>query len=316
MQEFIVTAFYVAGHMPASCSKPRGAKISVEAILAVSPEVLVCRKETVMSAARKFAKLAGTVALCLASLNPANADSTHAQKKTKKPVLPPLPSGPTGPIQQQVPLDSIPSIPPQVTYKDGQLTIIALNSTLGDILRAVRKQTGAEIEIPEAKERVVVHLGPGPAREVMAELLNGSRFNYVLLGSPLDPSALTRVVLVARTGRDNASPNNQAAQQSQPSMNQAATIQPPQEQADDAEVEDANDDSADQAAEAEQPSAADQPEVKTPQQMLQEMQQRQLQLQQQTQEQQRLLQLQQQTPGQPPVPIPGMPLRPQQPEQQ
>jgi hypothetical protein len=268
-----------------------------------------------MSAALKFAKLVGIVALCLGSLNLANAASTPGQKKAKKPVLPPLPSGPTGPIQQQIPLDSIPSIPPQVTYKDGQLAITALNSTLGDILRAVRKQTGAEIEIPEARERVVVHLGPGPAREVLAELLNGSRFNYVLLGSVLDPNGLTRVVLVAKTGRDNASGSNQSAQQSQPMMNQAANMQPPPEQTDDAEVEENTDDSADQAAEADQPTAADQPEVKTPQQMLQEMQQRQLQLQQQTQEQQRLLQLQQQLPGQPP--IPGMPIRPpQQPDQQ
>ena len=34
----------------------------------------------------------------------------------------------------------------------------------------------------------------------MAELLNGSRFNYVLLGSPADSAVLTRVVLVAKTG--------------------------------------------------------------------------------------------------------------------
>jgi len=39
-------------------------------------------------------------------------------------------------------------VPPQVNYQNAQLTIVATNSTLGDILRAVRKQTGAEIEIP------------------------------------------------------------------------------------------------------------------------------------------------------------------------
>ena len=148
-----------------------------------------------MSAGRKLSRRAGAVVLCLGALclgvaPTANADAAQSQHKTKtkkvqKPQLPPLPSGPTGPVQP-MPLDSMAPVPPQVSYHDSQLTIVAPNSTLGDILRAVRKQTGAEIEIPPATERVVTHLGPGPAREVISQLLNGSRFNYVLLGSPAD----------------------------------------------------------------------------------------------------------------------------------
>ena len=100
----------------------------------------------------------------------------------------------------QIPLDSIPAVAPEVTYENGLLTIVAPNSTLGDILRSVRKQTAAEIDIPtSATERVATRLGPAPAREVMAELLNGSRFNYILLGSPANANALVRVVLVAKT---------------------------------------------------------------------------------------------------------------------
>jgi len=257
-----------------------------------------------MSAAFKFATLAGIVVLCLSSLSLADAASSQTRHKAKKPALPPLPSGPTGPVPQ-IPLDSIAPVPPQVSYQDGQLTIVAPNSTLGDILRAVHKQTGAEIEIPEAKERVVTHLGPGPAREVIAELLNGSRFNYVLLGSPVDADALTRVVLVAKTGPDNALGANQLAQPAQPGTNPAARMVQAQDAADtndaDAAEENSDDNAAEQApAEAEQPAPqGDQPEVKTPQQLLQEMQQRQLQMQQQ----------QQQQPGQP---GPGIPPRPPQ----
>jgi hypothetical protein len=210
-----------------------------------------------------------------------------------------------------VPLDAIAPVPPQVTYQNGQLTIIASNSTLGDILRAVRKQTGAEIEIPEAKERVVTHLGPGPARDVLVELLNGSRFNYVLLGSPQNAGALTRVVLVAKSGPDNASDVNRPTPQTQPGMDQSANMGQPQDvpDANDAEVPEENaDDNTDQSADTDQPIAQpDQPEVKTPQQMLQEMQQRQLQLQQQ-------LQMQQQQPGQPPIPG-QVPVRPPQEQQ-
>ena len=116
-----------------------------------------------MSTGLKLATLAGIAVLCLGT---ASATSAHSQRKAKKPPLPPLPSGPTGPVQQ-IPLDSIAPVSPQVSYQAGLLTIVAPNSTLGDILRAVRKQTGAEIEVPEAKDRVVTHLGPGPAREVV-----------------------------------------------------------------------------------------------------------------------------------------------------
>lgn len=246
-----------------------------------------------MIAGMRIMKFAGIVVLYLGSLSSTTAASTH--KKVKKPQLPTLPSGPTGPIQQ-VPLDLMAPVAPQVSYQNGQLMIVAPNSTLGDILRAVRKQTGAEIEVPDAKERVVTHLGPAPAAEVMAELLNGSRFNYILLGSPDDGRALTRVVLVAKSGPDNAAPSSPMTGQQQ-----SALTQPPDQQEMTAEANDADaaeeqpaEENADQsAAEAEQPVAQpDQSGVKTPQQLLQEMQQRQLQMQQQ-----------QQT-GQPPIPGP------------
>jgi hypothetical protein len=255
----------------------------------------------------KFAKFAGMIVLCLSCLSALSGASAHTQRKTKKPPLAPLPNGPTGPVPQ-IPLDSIASVPPQVTYQNGQLTIVAANSTLGDILRAVKKQTGAEIEVPSANDRVVTHLGPGSAREVMADLLNGSRFNYVLLGSPQDSNLLTRVVLVAKAG-DTAVPVNAQMQLQQPGPMQAGNIppQPPPEEAadaaDTADVAEENpDDNPDQqAADAEQQAeqanqAPDQQGVKTPQQMLQEMQQRQLQMQQQQQ--------QGQVPG---LPVPGRP---------
>lgn len=238
-----------------------------------------------MSAGMKIAKLAGTVVLCVSTLVSADTAQVKHHHRVKKiqPQLPPLPSGPTGPIQQ-MPLDSMAPVPPRVTFENGQLTIDAPNSTLGDILRAVRKQTGAEIDVPDARERVATTIGPGPAQEVMAQLLNGSRFNYVLLGSPEDPKALTRVVLVARSASEmanhpapaQAAADQASGDQSQPDSSndssEADTAQP---------VEDNGtpDPNADQpAADADQQT---QPGVKTPQELLQEMQQRQLQLQQQ-----------------------------------
>lgn len=233
----------------------------------------------------------------------AQTASHHARKTAKKP-LPPLPSGPRGPVPQ-IPLDALPAVAPQVSFQSGLLTITAANSTLGDILRAVRQQTSAEIDVPtNANERVAIRLGPGPAREVMADLLNGSHFNYILLGSPENTSALVRVVLVAKTGPDNPEATAQANATPAP-----VTAKP----ADDAEAADnAVDESADQAATEADETPPDEPGVKTPQQMLQEMQQRQQQLQQQQNNGQA-------TPAYPP---PGgvmpqrPPIQPQQPQQE
>lgn len=220
--------------------------------------------------------LAGLVCLPLAAR--ADTQTPHRVHKVKKqtPPPPPLPSGPQGPVPQ-IPLDAIPAVAPEVSFQGGLLTIVAPNSTLADILRNVRKQTSADIEIPaSASERVVTRLGPAPAREVMAELLNGSHFNYILLGSPEDANALTRVVLVAKTP-DTPTPGQPGSNQTPPAA-AANTAVDDSSAADDAAAEE--DQAA--AAEAEQPPAnPDQPGIKTPQQMLQEMQQRQLQMQQQ-----------------------------------
>jgi hypothetical protein len=265
-----------------------------------------------MSTGTKFKKIGTALLLSSALLwagNPALAHTTASQgqrkarKKQAEPP-PPLPSGPTGRPVPAMPLDSLAAVPPQVTFENNQLTIVAPNSTLADILRAVRKQTGAEIEIPAAPERVVTHLGPGPARDVVAELLNGSRFNYVLLGSPADQSALTRVVLVAKTGPQEVTPNAPASSPQDQAQNRPEPETTPEADQADATADD-NSNNADDSATDQTATDADQqpqenPPVKTPQQMLQEMQQRQMQLQ------------QQQPPGQPPIPGSGMPPHPPQ----
>jgi len=266
------------------------------------------------------ASLLSAILLCILFTTSALGVTGPGQKKAKpkKPAQPlvQLPSGPTGPVQP-IPLDNIAAVPPQVTYQDNQLTIVAPNSTLADILRAVHKQTGAEIEVPSAPDRVVTRLGPGPARDVMADLLNGSRFNYILLGSPEDANVLSRVVLVAKSGAEVAVTANMSPSEPRPQPNglpaQIVASPMPEEspegneneaqEQEDNNAESAGEDNGDQAAaeaEQQQNQQPDQQGVKTPQQMLQEMQQRQMQLQ------------QQQPAGQPPIPGSGMPPHPPQ----
>lgn len=130
-----------------------------------------------------------------------------------------------------------PAAAPRVTYVDGKLTVVAKNSTLGDILRAISAKTGASIDIPEgANERVVSQLGPGPAREVMTALLNGSHFNYVMVGTETNPNAVAHVILTAKTDRPegSAAGTTASASATRPTVQprtalQAAIMQPYQE---------------------------------------------------------------------------------------
>ncbi len=108
--------------------------------------------------------------------------------------------------------EQMPANPPIVTYLNGKLAIIAKNSTLSDILRVVGEKTGASIDVPEgAEERVVSQLGPGPAREVIAELLNGSHFNYVMIGNETDAAAVEHVILTAKGDSKTSTPGAPAS---------------------------------------------------------------------------------------------------------
>jgi hypothetical protein len=127
---------------------------------------------------------------------PAPAPHHKAHKKPTSFVLPPFPAGPL----RQVPMDQLPAAPPKVTYQNGLLTIAAQNATLGEILRDVRTLTGASIDIPQGggSERVIAQLGPGAPRDVLAQLLNGTSFNYVMVGSTSDPNAVATMMLSSK----------------------------------------------------------------------------------------------------------------------
>ncbi len=87
-----------------------------------------------------------------------------------------------------------------VTFRAGLLTITANQATLSEVLFEVHQRTGAEIAIPAGaeQEKVVAALGPAPAPEVLSHLLNGSKFNFLILSSVIDPRSLDRVILSPR----------------------------------------------------------------------------------------------------------------------
>ena len=98
-----------------------------------------------------------------------------------------------------VPAPAVAPSPPlvTVTFTDGMLTIHSNKATLAQVLFQVQQQTQAEIAIPAGaeQEQVISDLGPAPAREVLASLLNGSPYNFIFMGSE---SSLEQVILTRR----------------------------------------------------------------------------------------------------------------------
>jgi AMIN domain len=88
----------------------------------------------------------------------------------------------------------------EVTFRDGLLGIRADKVTLAEVLFAVQQRTGAVISLAAGaeQEKVVADIAPAPATEVLARLLNGSNFNFLILSAPNDPARLDRVILSVR----------------------------------------------------------------------------------------------------------------------
>jgi hypothetical protein len=177
-----------------------------------------------------------------------------------------------------------PSSPPDVSFQNGELTIVARNSTMGDVLTAVKQKTGAAVEMPAvSSERVVGRFGPGAPRDVLAQLLNGSHYDYVLLGSPADPGALKKVVLMARASGPEPAPQ-QPGGPPQNMMGNSQVLQAVPEVENDQSPEET---SGEVPAEIQQPEQQEEPPpdqqqpgqngpvVKTPEQLLRELQQQQ-----------------------------------------
>jgi AMIN domain len=98
----------------------------------------------------------------------------------------------------------VPPSPPrvEVLFENGLLSIRSNKANLSEVLSEVHRRTGAEIAIPASAEteEVFTNLGPGAPKEVLASLLNGSHFNFIVVGSERDPNGIGRVVLTPKQG--------------------------------------------------------------------------------------------------------------------
>ena len=202
--------------------------------------------------------------------------SPHSKKTTHSHAKP----APTQPAPQPVPEVSVtPPAPPlpdwpandhpseaNVTWDSNGLRIVAANSSLSQIMKAIATETGATVQGMAQDQRIFGIYGPGRARDVISQLLDGSGYNVLMVGD-LGQGTPREIVLTSQTpggpkppGAGNSSPANEEdteAEQAPP-----PEPEPPPQQ---------------------QPPAGAAPAVpvRTQQQIMQELRDRQQQLQQQ-----------------------------------
>ena len=197
---------------------------------------------------------------------------------------------------------SVPPTPAKVSLTSGKLTIEAHNSSLSQILQQIAKAGGMKIDglqtSGSADPRVFGSYGPGAPRDVLSDLLNGVSYNFVMLG--ITPAGTPREMALSMRGAGgipNPAPRPSASTQNNVENDEEA--QPADENVDTDEVQ-----SSGSAAEPENnlvppagvqenepitppPGAPGaQQKVKTPQEILQELQNMRMQQQEQQQQQQ------------------------------
>jgi hypothetical protein len=91
------------------------------------------------------------------------------------PPSPPQPEAPKWPVNEKAGAAS-------VLWDSHGLRIEAANSSLEQILSDVSTATGTKVEGLEADQRIFGTFGPGATREVLGQLLEGSGYNFLMIG--------------------------------------------------------------------------------------------------------------------------------------
>ncbi|MDW5264517.1 MULTISPECIES: hypothetical protein [Acidobacteriaceae] len=99
---------------------------------------------------------------------------------------------------QQTPTAPPPQQLAHVAYANGQLTVAASNSSLNQILRDIARETGMKITGGVTDERVFGQYGPAAPSKVLGELLDGTGSNMMLMHATATTPA--ELILTPRQG--------------------------------------------------------------------------------------------------------------------
>ena len=92
--------------------------------------------------------------------------------------------------------------PVSVTLNEGMLTVDPHGAPLGEVLGAIRAVVGFELDISGSQmdKRVFGQIGPLPVQELLLQLLYGSEFNYIIQTASGNQQVVTRVFVSPRMG--------------------------------------------------------------------------------------------------------------------
>jgi hypothetical protein len=140
----------------------------------------------------------------------------HTRPGAAHPLPPPAPAAPAlatppAPEPPHWPANDSPA-QASVVWDSQGLRIDAENSSLQQILKDFSTATGAQVDGMAADERVFGSYGPGQARDVLSQLLQGSGYNVIMIGDQ-GQGAPRQIVLSVRSaaGAQPASAANPAS---------------------------------------------------------------------------------------------------------
>ena len=148
------------------------------------------------------------------------AVSVQTPKAEIKPPAPVPEPDPVWPVNEK-------PVKAKVTWDSRGLTIVAENSSLAQILEDVTTLTGSAMDGFEEDRRIYGAYGPGNAREVLSQLLQGSGYNVVMVGD-LGQGAPRQIQLALRTAASEKAGDKKAGQASNSDDNEDE--EPPQQQ--------------------------------------------------------------------------------------
>ncbi|HET9086147.1 MAG TPA: hypothetical protein VFN53_01350 [Acidobacteriaceae bacterium] len=151
-----------------------------------------------------------------------HSHASHSKKhgtatRSKPAAAIPQPAPPLPPVQQS-------AQQAKIQFHQGTLSINAQNSSLKEILDQVSHQTGLEIDGLDHDERIYGQYGPDTVANTLTDLLDGSGYNYVMIGGG-NGAPPTKLLLTANNGGPGA--GNAAPPSSPPPAANAAPSQEP-----------------------------------------------------------------------------------------
>ncbi|HTW79310.1 MAG TPA: hypothetical protein VME23_07205 [Terracidiphilus sp.] len=136
-----------------------------------------------------------------------SASSPSTPLQAAAPTPPPEPPKPDWPANDK-------PAPAKIIWDTHGLAIEANNSSLEQILHEVATDTGAKLDGKVGEERIFGSYGPGSARDVIAQLLDGTAYNVLMVGDQGQGTPREIVLTNRPTGpapANNAQNNNEEA---------------------------------------------------------------------------------------------------------